>query len=87
MKKGSINPGWLVLTVRAQTRPSEVPRAELYVGYFPEKSETETSRVLSLIEGQNTPLSIKYWKVSKGNILEIIFATDPTSAFKLKEKV
>lgn len=67
----------------------EIPKSEIFVGYFPEKPETLTSRILSLIEGQNEDLSVEFWKVlnriSKNKIEEITFAIDPSSICKLKE--
>lgn len=68
----------------------EVPRAEIFIGYFPEKPDTSTNRILSLIEGQNDDLSVELWRVlnrvSKGNVAEITFAIDPNSAAIIKQK-
>lgn len=72
------------------TSEEEAPRAVIHVGYFPEKPDTPTSRILSLIEGQNEDLSVEYWKilnrVSKGNIAELTIAIDPNSATTLKNR-
>lgn len=69
---------------------SDVPKAQVFVGYFPEKKDTSNEEILELIEGQNCELSVEYWKVLnrviKGAIIELTLSIDPISSDLLKRK-
>lgn len=68
----------------------EVPKAQIFVGYFPEKADKSTEKIIGLMEGQNRDLSIEYWKVLKrvvkGGVVELTLSIDPVSADMLKSK-
>lgn len=68
----------------------DVPKARIVVGYFPEQAETSNEMILGLLEGQNTDLSVGYWKVLKriirGGIVELTISIDPISADVLQQK-
>lgn len=76
-----------VLKVVAEDK---VPKAQVFVGYFPDKEDTSSDFILGLVEAQNRDLSVEYWKVLnsvvKGGVVEITLSIDPISADVLKRK-
>lgn len=68
----------------------EVPKAQVFVGYFPDKEDTSSTFILGMVEAQNRDLSVEYWKVLnnvvKGGVVEITLSIDPISAEVLKQK-
>lgn len=62
----------------------EVPRPQIFIGYFPEKSTASNDAITSLIQGQNEGLRVGDWRLlnraHKGATVELTFAVDPISA-------
>jgi len=68
---------------------SEVPRPQIFIGYFPEKNTESNESILDLVEGQNNGLRVGDWRVlhrtHRGATIELTIAVDPISAKKIAE--
>ncbi|XP_037951688.1 uncharacterized protein LOC119682345 [Teleopsis dalmanni] len=63
---------------------AEVPKSEIYVGYFPGSASWQSDRILGQIECQNSGMRVRDWRVlhrlNKGDIVEMAIALDPMSS-------
>lgn len=62
----------------------DVPRPHVFVGYFAEPATVSNQGIFDLIEGQNTGLKVRDWRVlrrvHKGPTVELTISMDPISA-------
>ncbi|KAL7725068.1 hypothetical protein ACLKA6_010342 [Drosophila palustris] len=67
---------------------ADMPRPQIYVGYFPKTEKHSNEDILQLLEGQNRTLRIGDWRVlnrvDRGKHIELTFSVDPTSDVQLK---
>ncbi|KAL7726469.1 hypothetical protein ACLKA6_001091 [Drosophila palustris] len=69
---------------------ADMPRPQIYVGYFPKTEKCSNEDILQLLEGQNSALRIGDWRtlnrVERGKHVELTLSVDPVSDDLLKSQ-
>ncbi|KAL7731935.1 hypothetical protein ACLKA6_016985 [Drosophila palustris] len=69
---------------------ADMPRPQIYVGYFPKTEKCSNEDILQLLEGQNSALRIGDWRtlnrVERGKHVELTLSVDPVSVDLLKSQ-
>ncbi|KAM8714846.1 hypothetical protein ACLKA7_001249 [Drosophila subpalustris] len=67
---------------------ANMPKPQVYIGYFPKTEKYSNEDILQLLEGQNRALRIGDWRilnrVDRGKQIELTFSVDPLSDEQLK---
>ncbi|KAM8714838.1 hypothetical protein ACLKA7_001241 [Drosophila subpalustris] len=67
---------------------ANMPKPQVYIGYFPKTEKYFNEDILQLLEGQNRALCIGDWRilnrVDRGKQIELTFSVDPLSDEQLK---
>ncbi|KAL7724910.1 hypothetical protein ACLKA6_020046 [Drosophila palustris] len=69
---------------------ADMPRPQIYVGYFPKTEKCSNEDILQLLEGQNSALRIGDWRtlnrVERGKHVELTLSVDPVSDDQMKSQ-
>ncbi|KAM8702584.1 hypothetical protein ACLKA7_001920 [Drosophila subpalustris] len=67
---------------------ANMPKPQVYIGYFPKTEKYSNEDILQLLEGQNRALRIGDWRilnrVDRGKQIELTFSVDPLSDEQLQ---